>query len=113
MDFELPKELYFREKYLKRLRYFYNDTEILKVISGVRNCGKNSIMQMVIKELLDSGIPQENILYFLANMDRGESEESEMEHRVLYHGSCAEMPNPELSTCGFYKDFGYGFTVPI
>ena len=64
MHIELQADLYFREKYLARLRDFYHETEILKVITGVRRCGKSSLMQMVIKELLDAGIDEDNILYF-------------------------------------------------
>lgn len=68
MKIEIQNDLYFREKYLTRLRDFYHETEIIKVISGVRRCGKSSLMQMVIKELIDSGISEDNIIYF--NLDK-------------------------------------------
>lgn len=64
MNIEIQKDLYFREKYLKRLRDFYHETEIIKVITGVRRCGKSSLMQMVMKELLDAGINENNMFYF-------------------------------------------------
>ena len=32
---------YKRESYLKKIRGFYNDTEIIKVITGVRRCGNH------------------------------------------------------------------------
>lgn len=54
--------LYFREKYLKRIRGFYRDTEIIKVITGVRRCGKSCLMETVKCELLQGGIPKENII---------------------------------------------------
>lgn len=44
-------ELYKRENYLKKIRGFYHDTDIIKVISGVRRCGKSSIMLMIMDEL--------------------------------------------------------------
>ena len=31
--------IYKREKYLRRLRGFFHDTEMIKVITGVRRCG--------------------------------------------------------------------------
>jgi len=61
-------ELYPREKYLSKMRGFYHECEIIKVLTGVRRCGKSSIMKMVIGELMAQGVPQENILYI--NLDR-------------------------------------------
>ena len=63
MHIVFEDNLFPREKYLKRIRGFYHETEIIKVITGVRRCGKSSIMKLVIKELLSSGINEENILY--------------------------------------------------
>lgn len=62
------EKLYPREKYLSKIRGFYHECEIIKVITGVRRCGKSSIMKMIIRELHDSGIPEESILYF--NLDK-------------------------------------------
>ena len=55
--------LYKREEYLKRIRGFYHDTEIIKVISGVRRCGKSSLMLTIKQELLDSRISEENCIF--------------------------------------------------
>lgn len=56
-------KLYKREKYLTRIRPFYEDEDIIKVITGVRRCGKSSIMQMICDELREKGVPEENIVY--------------------------------------------------
>lgn len=61
-------KLYKRENYLQKIRGFYHDTDIIKVITGVRRCGKSSIMQMIEEELLDNGVPRENIYYY--NLDK-------------------------------------------
>lgn len=61
-------ELYKREKYLSKIRGFYHECEIIKVLTGVRRCGKSSIMNIIIRELLDEGVKKDNILYF--NLDR-------------------------------------------
>lgn len=37
--------LYIREKYLKKIRGFYHDADIIKVITGVRRCGKSSVTE--------------------------------------------------------------------
>ncbi len=36
-------ELYRRELYLERLRPFY-DTDLIKVVTGMRRCGKSCLM---------------------------------------------------------------------
>ena len=43
--------LYKRELYLKKIRGFYDESEIIKVITGVRRCGKSSLLQTIIEEL--------------------------------------------------------------
>lgn len=55
--------LYRREEYLKRIRGFYHDTEIIKVITGVRRCGKSSLMQTIKDELIESGINEDNCIF--------------------------------------------------
>lgn len=54
---------YARECYLKKIRGFYRDCEIIKVITGVRRCGKSSLMETIAQELADSGVASENIIY--------------------------------------------------
>lgn len=56
-------KLFIREKYLKKMRGFYHDTEIIKVITGVRRSGKSCLMQMVKEELLQGGVSPENIIF--------------------------------------------------
>ena len=62
------EKLYYREKYLKKLRGFYDDVDMIKVITGVRRCGKSSLMEMVCGELLEKGIDPQNIIYI--HLDR-------------------------------------------
>ena len=68
MEFEIRKDLYKREKYLEKIRGFYHECEIIKVLTGVRRCGKSSIMNLVMQELTDEGVSKDNILYF--NLDK-------------------------------------------
>ena len=53
---------YKREKYLERIRPFYHDTEMIKVMTGIRRCGKSTIMEMIKAELIDSGIRKDQII---------------------------------------------------
>ena len=61
-------KLYRRENYLKKIRGFYHDTGIIKVITGVRSCGKSCLMQTIVEELEESGTPAEKIICL--NLDR-------------------------------------------
>ena len=56
-------DLFKREKYLKRIRPFYDSDDLIKVITGIRRCGKSSLMLMITKELKDRGVPENNIIY--------------------------------------------------
>ncbi len=58
----MPK-LYIRENYLKNIRGFYHDVDMIKVITGVRRCGKSSLMEMIKDELIKSGINKDNICF--------------------------------------------------
>ncbi|HBZ51768.1 hypothetical protein SAMN04487835_11153 [Sharpea azabuensis] len=62
------KQIYFREKYLRKIRGFYHDTEMIKVITGVRRCGKSTLLKMIAEELLQVGIKEENIIFI--NLDK-------------------------------------------
>ena len=51
-----------REKYLSKIRPFY-DQDLIKVIMGIRRCGKSVILLQIIDELKEKGIPESQIIY--------------------------------------------------
>lgn len=59
----MQKKLYRREAYLEKIRPFVHDTDIIKVVKGIRRCGKSSFMQTVAAELAEAGIPSSRIVY--------------------------------------------------
>ena len=59
--------IYKRQLYLEKIRPFARATDIIKVITGVRRCGKSTIMRMVADELAGQGVPQENLVFL--NLD--------------------------------------------
>ena len=63
-------EYYRRENYLKRIRNFYNDGSIIKVITGIRRCGKSTLLKTIVKELQEKGIPEKDIIFI--ELDRKE-----------------------------------------
>ena len=62
------KKLYRRELYLSRIKPFYNDTELIKVLTGIRRSGKSSILELIKEDLINSGVSENNIVYI--NLDR-------------------------------------------
>lgn len=56
-------KLFKRENYLKKIRGFYDAADIIKVITGVRRCGKSSLMLTIADELVDRGVSEDNIIY--------------------------------------------------
>ena len=58
----MKEKIYIREKYLKRIRPFYH-SDIVKVITGIRRCGKSFLLKSIITELKKSGVPNDKIIY--------------------------------------------------
>lgn len=52
-----------REKYLSRIRGFYETTSLIKIIYGMRRSGKSIILSQIRDEIKASGIDDENIIY--------------------------------------------------
>jgi len=59
----MAMKLYRREIYLRKIRGFYHDTDVIKVITGVRRCGKSSLLEMVKDELETSGVNPKNTIF--------------------------------------------------
>ena len=61
-------KLFRREKYLSKIRPFYHENDLIKVITGIRRCGKSSILQIISEELIESGVDEKSIIYI--NLDK-------------------------------------------
>ena len=61
-----------REKYLKKIRPFY-DSKYIKVITGIRRCGKSEIILQIMNELKENGIKDKNIIYLNLEEAKGTS----------------------------------------
>ncbi len=55
----MAKKLIQRPMYLERALMF-RDTDLVKVVTGVRRCGKSSLLQLVRERLEDEGMPDRN-----------------------------------------------------
>lgn len=51
-----------REMYLSRIRGFY-DSDLIKILVGIRRCGKSVILKQIMDELKEQGVNKEHIIY--------------------------------------------------
>ena len=57
-----------REKYLAKIRPFY-EQDLIKVITGIRRCGKSVILNQIMNELKENGVETEQIIYINFEFD--------------------------------------------
>lgn len=55
------EKLIIRENYLKKIRPFY-DSKYIKVITGIRRCGKSELLMQIINEIKNSGVDNQHII---------------------------------------------------
>ena len=63
----MGKKVYVREYYLNKIRGFY-DSDLIKVISGIRRSGKSCFLLSVIDDLKKRGVADKDIIYL--NLDK-------------------------------------------
>lgn len=51
-----------REMYLSKIRGFYN-SDLVKILVGIRRCGKSVILGQIIEELKERGVQYDHIIY--------------------------------------------------
>ena len=51
-----------RPVYMKRL-IEYKDKDVVKIVTGIRRCGKSTLLDLFEDYLLENGVPQENIIH--------------------------------------------------
>ena len=59
--------IFMREEYLNKIRGFYH-SDIIKVVTGIRRCGKSFFLLSVIKDLKNNGVSENNIIN--VNLDK-------------------------------------------
>lgn len=81
----LQKNLKPRIHYLNQLIAF-QDTELVKVITGIRRCGKSSLMQLMIQHLKEQGINDRQFMVInFESMDFQDMDAKELYHYVKNH----------------------------
>lgn len=76
-----------RPRYLDIIRN-YRDVPLVKILAGIRRCGKSTILEMLREELLSGGIPSDHVItmrYTSENFDDG------MTSKEMYQGIKEKM----------------------
>ena len=105
-----------RDLYLNKIIAF-QDTEPVKVVTGIRRCGKSSLLKLMVCHLKDEGIFDEQILemnfesYAFKNMDSDSLYEYVRQHIVpdkrmyLFFDEVQRVPDWEDAVNSFRVDF--------
>ena len=87
-----------REEYLKQLRLGKNHQELIKIVTGIRRCGKSTLMKQFISELMSAG--EDSILHINFE-DIGYSELSTFKDLNTY---IMNNVNPDKKTYVFFDE---------
>lgn len=82
-----------RNKYLDKI-WLAKDKDLIKILTGVRRCGKSSLLLLLAKRLMNSGIPEDQIL--LINME--DNDLSSLEDQNLIYKYIKSRINPDVKT---------------
>ncbi len=63
----MKNKVYTRQYYIDKIRGFYH-SDLIKVITGIRRCGKSCFLLSVMEDLKKSGVDEKDILYL--NLDK-------------------------------------------
>ena len=77
-----------RENYIKRLKA-YKDNKLIKVVTGIRRCGKSTLLLLFRDYLLQIGVDEENIISI--NFELMEYDEIR-DYKVLYQLIKSRLP---------------------
>ena len=61
------KKIYKREYYFNKIKGFINDAGMIKVITGIRRCGKSSFLKSIGNHLIENDVNTKDIIYI--NLD--------------------------------------------
>ena len=62
-----------RDDYMDLLYAGKDDNDIVKVVTGIRRCGKSTLLEMYMEELISSGVPKENIFHLNLESSKGQT----------------------------------------
>ena len=76
-----------RTQYLKALRT-YRDVPLVKILAGIRRCGKSTILEMLRADLLKDGIREDHVIFMRCT---SEELDEDLKAKDMYKGIKACM----------------------
>ena len=104
-----------RDLYLKKLVAF-KDSEPVKVITGIRRCGKSSLLKLMIAHLIEEGISDEQIVEMNFESYEFRSMDSDALYQYIkskYHGQRLYLFFDEIQRIHEWEDAVNAFRVDI
>jgi predicted AAA+ superfamily ATPase len=82
-----------RREYLDTLLRFRDQPGVVKIITGMRRCGKSTLMRQFISALKDSGVDEDRIIYLdMEDLDNFELRDGLALHKYLRSKKTAKRP---------------------
>ncbi len=81
-----------RPQYIEQLRR-WKDRDIIKVVTGMRRCGKSTLLRMFVDELVAGGVPRERIITL--NLEQLECERLR-DYRALHEEVLSRVSGPDM-----------------
>lgn len=73
-----------RELYLSKIRGFYFQNDLIKVLTGMRRSGKSILLTQIISEIVESGVKSDHIVYVnFEDFDHTDIKEAKQLHDYL------------------------------
>lgn len=82
-----------REDYFEQF-YAFKDKQVIKVLTGLRRCGKSFLMEQIVEKLLADGIPQNQIIHY--HLDEIENEPL-LDYKVLYENIKSKLSADKMT----------------
>ena len=74
----------YRSSYVKAIMA-YTDTPFVKILTGIRRCGKSTILKMIMEELRQRGIPEDRIIsYRFDSMEYEDMTASDVKQQIEF-----------------------------
>ena len=88
-----------REEYIKKLK-MWKDEKVIKVVTGIRRCGKSTLLKMYQEYLIENGVLKEQIVFM--NFEELENEDY-LDYKTLYKYLISKL-KPEKMTYIFLDE---------